>query len=127
MSIAQGLRKVTLATPATPVANGIWALLGGASLVVSYRLHGLVSATALGVPGYGVAYDPKVGAFCDMAELPWCYPAEVHKPDTLDDVVAFQAGLADSEQARRSSCSAMRARLASSEQRFLDLWERSVR
>ena len=46
-------------------------------MVVSYRLHGLILAAAMGVPAFGVAYDPKVIAFCLEMGLPYCTPSEV--------------------------------------------------
>lgn len=38
-------------------------LVGGAAVVVSSRLHGLILATAAGVPSVAVAYDPKMDGF----------------------------------------------------------------
>ncbi|MDQ3023363.1 MAG: polysaccharide pyruvyl transferase family protein [bacterium] len=46
-------------------------------MVVSYRLHGLILAAAYGVPSLGVAYDPKVSAFCEEMGLPYCTPQDV--------------------------------------------------
>jgi polysaccharide pyruvyl transferase CsaB len=52
-------------------------LLSSSEFVVSYRLHGLILAAAYGVPGLGVAYDPKVSAFCEEMGLPYCTPQDV--------------------------------------------------
>jgi polysaccharide pyruvyl transferase CsaB len=59
-------------------ASGIdLSLIARATMVVSYRLHGLILAAAYGVPALGVAYDPKVSAFCNEMGLPWCTPQDV--------------------------------------------------
>jgi polysaccharide pyruvyl transferase CsaB len=46
-------------------------------MVVSYRLHGLILAAAYGVPSFGIAYDPKITAFCTELDLPYCSPLDV--------------------------------------------------
>jgi polysaccharide pyruvyl transferase WcaK-like protein len=56
---------------------GVIAAIAAAQVVVSYRLHGLILAAAYGVPGLGVAYDPKVSAFCTEMGLPCCTPQDV--------------------------------------------------
>lgn len=66
--------------------SAIWQAISGAQLVISYRLHGLVCAAAHGIPALGVAYDPKVSAFCDELGYPYCFPATVHETDALRDI-----------------------------------------
>ena len=44
--------------------------IGKMSLVLSVRLHGLILAVRGGVPAVGIAYDPKVSAFCREAGIP---------------------------------------------------------
>ena len=67
-------------------ASAVWQAIAGAQLVISYRLHGLVCAAACGIPALGVAYDPKVSAFCEEMGYPYCFPATVHELDALRDV-----------------------------------------
>lgn len=66
--------------------SALWQVLSQASLVLSYRLHGLICAAAHGVPALGVAYDPKVSAFCEALGYPWCFPACVHHEQTFTDL-----------------------------------------
>lgn len=102
--------------------SALWQVLSEASLVLSYRLHGLVCAAAHGVPALGVAYDPKVSAFCEEIGYPWCFPANVHHATTLTDLEQlWQQRDAVREQAvsRRQE---LLGRLAVVEARFLALW-----
>lgn len=114
--------SLRLLTAPAPAANAIWHNLAHASLVVSYRLHGLVSAAAHGIPALGVAYDPKVSAFCDAAELPWCFPAQVHEPEALQAVSELWNTRESTATARQTALAAMRSRLAAAETRFAALW-----
>lgn len=85
-------------------ASAIWQAIGGARLVISHRLHGLVSAASRDLPAMGVAYDPKVSAFCDGMGYPWCYPATVHEVQTLEKLDSLWEGreaLQQDVQARR--------------------------
>jgi polysaccharide pyruvyl transferase CsaB len=59
--------------------TGTLGLLAGAGMVISYRLHGVILASAYRVPAFGVAYDPKVSAFCGEMGLPWASPGDFHK------------------------------------------------
>lgn len=45
--------------------------LQGASAVVSVRLHGVILATAAGIPSVALSYDPKVAGFAEFAGVPW--------------------------------------------------------
>ncbi|MCH7472344.1 polysaccharide pyruvyl transferase family protein [bacterium] len=106
-------------------ANAIWGLIAGASLVISYRLHGLVCAAAHGIPALGVAYDPKVVSFCTEVGYPYCFPATVHEQSSLDDLERLWSGRAavlDELAVRRKK---MLERLKLSEERFYSLWEES--
>lgn len=47
------------------------ALLAGASLVLSVRLHGVVLALSAGIPAVALSYDPKVAGFAEYAGVPW--------------------------------------------------------
>lgn len=117
-AVQRAVPAVQLFNPVPPRANHIWSLIGGARLVLSYRLHGLIAAAANGVAGFGVAYDPKVESFCHSFALPWCYPAELHEPEALGRLRM----LAIAEQPRRSelelSLDAARGRLDQASSRF---------
>ena len=94
--------------------------------MVSYRLHGLVTAASYGVPFLGVAYDPKVSAFCDELGLPYCFPATVHERLTLSDVErlwASREGVLEDLGRRRQ---AMLERLESAEDMFRELCVNSL-
>lgn len=64
------------------------ALLQGAQLVVGMRLHALIMAAAVGVPGLALVYDPKVAAFAELAGYP-----SVPDLGSLDDVGAWERTL----------------------------------
>jgi polysaccharide pyruvyl transferase CsaB len=103
-------------------ASALWQVLGQAGLVLSYRLHGLVCAAAHGVPAMGVAYDPKVSAFCEAIGYPWCFPANVHTESALVGLEQLwtqrESVIAAAAKARRE----MLDRLAALERRFHELW-----
>jgi polysaccharide pyruvyl transferase CsaB len=102
--------------------SALWQALGGASLALSYRLHGLVCAAAQGVPALGVAYDPKVSSFCDAIGYPWCYPANVHHETTFSDLEQLwrqQSAVLEQAALRRQE---QLSRLALVEERFHALW-----
>lgn len=61
-------------TPACERPSEALALLAGARLVASVRLHGSILATVAGVPHVALAYDPKVRGFAERAGAP-CWPA----------------------------------------------------
>ncbi|MCC7479864.1 polysaccharide pyruvyl transferase family protein [bacterium] len=74
-------------TPAHAAGQGASAMLAlvlCSALLLGYRLHSLVLAASAAVPALGVAYDPKVSAFCAELGYPCCYPAEVHEQASLD-------------------------------------------
>ena len=62
---APSLRRLTAKTPGEALET-----VAGSRYVVSARLHGLIFAARAGRPASGVAYDPKVAAFCNEAGLP---------------------------------------------------------
>ncbi len=62
---APSLQKLTTNTPGEALET-----VAGSRYVVSARLHGLIFAARAGRPASGVAYDPKVAAFCAEAGLP---------------------------------------------------------
>ena len=55
----------------------------GLSLVIGERLHGLLFAARLGIPGIGLGDDPKITAFC--RELGWA-SLSWHEPDLGDKI-----------------------------------------
>ncbi len=78
---APSLKKLTAKTP----GEALEATAGG-RYVVSARLHGLIFAARAGRPASGVAYDPKVAAFCAEAGLP-VHPLGVGAEALYGDVV----------------------------------------
>ena len=62
---APSLQKFTVGTPGEALET-----VARSRYVVSARLHGLIFAARAGRAASGVAYDPKVTAFCDEAGLP---------------------------------------------------------
>lgn len=97
--------------------------LAGARFALSYRLHGLVLSAAHGVPALGVAYDPKVAAYCRELEQPSVRPQDVLRGQA--DRAAL--GLIESRDALTRNLLARRAamleRLAKAESRFERLLE----
>ena len=65
MRAAPSLQKLVAMTPGEALEA-----VAGSRYVVSARLHGLIFAARAGRPASGVAYDPKVAAFCAEAGLP---------------------------------------------------------
>ena len=72
------------------------ALLAGCDLVLGMRLHSLVFAAAGGVPGVGLAYDPKVTALLSRlggpAALPLAKATSRSLLDALTRSIAERAG-----------------------------------
>lgn len=107
------------ASIAGPHASVRMSVISGARLVISVRLHGLIVAAAHGVPAVGLAYDPKVRAFCEeigYACLPLEAPAaEIARAckESLEDFDAGQHSL---------RLAGMRARFARAEQRLDEVW-----
>jgi polysaccharide pyruvyl transferase CsaB len=102
--------------------SALWQLIAQAQFVVSYRLHGLVCAAALGVPALGVAYDPKVSSFCDEIAYPYCYPATVHEMDTF---MLFERYWREREHYMAELAlrrQALLSRLEAAERRFQEQW-----
>lgn len=62
---APSLQRLSAKTPGEALEA-----VAGSRYVVSARLHGLIFAARAGRPASGVAYDPKVAAFCSEAGLP---------------------------------------------------------
>jgi polysaccharide pyruvyl transferase WcaK-like protein len=123
-AVAAHCPAASLAQPQQPVGNHIWSLIGKAALVVSYRLHGLVAAAAQGVPGFGVAYDPKVSALCEQLGLLWCFPAEVHEPEALGKLRMLALTLENARERLAGPLDAARVRIDASRKRFREVWGR---
>ena len=103
-----------------PSATG--ACLIRTSLIAAFLLLGLVTAAAHGIPGLGIAYDPKVQSFCCEMGYPYCFPARVHEETTREDLRRLwqdRREVIDVAVARRT---AMLARLKIVEERFDELW-----
>jgi polysaccharide pyruvyl transferase WcaK-like protein len=103
-------------------ASALWSVISSAQLVLSYRLHGLVSAVASGVPAMGVAYDPKVRAFADEIGFPYCYPATVHEDAALSDLARLWHSREEVVAGITAKRNEMLVRLHTCEERFHELW-----
>ena len=62
---APSLQRIAVRTPGEALET-----VAGSRYLVSARLHGLIFAARAGRPASGVAYDPKVAAFCAEAGFP---------------------------------------------------------
>lgn len=102
--------------------NALLALIAGAKMVLSYRLHGLVSAVAYGVPAMGVAYDPKIIAFCLESALPYCFPATVHEDPTRQDLRRLWQDREEVVEVMAEQRQKMLGRLRAVEERFNAVW-----
>ena len=85
---APSLQKLTVRTPGEALET-----VSGSRYVVSARLHGLIFAARAGRPASGVAYDPKVAAFCDEAGLP-VHPVKVDVDALYKEVFKFRGNKA---------------------------------
>jgi polysaccharide pyruvyl transferase WcaK-like protein len=65
MNLMKSREAEVLERPASP--GQALSLLASADLVIGLRLHALVLAAAAGTPVASVDYDPKIGAFMEMA------------------------------------------------------------
>jgi polysaccharide pyruvyl transferase CsaB len=119
--IAEASAHAGFAVPQVPTANHFWGLIGQSSLVISYRLHGLIAAAACNVPGFGVAYDPKVSSFCEEIGFPWCYPAEIHSSDTNKKLLAYSTRLEAEGETLPQRRTALAAKLEAANARFAEL------
>jgi polysaccharide pyruvyl transferase CsaB len=103
-------------------ASAVWQAVAGAGLTISYRLHGLVCAAALGRVALGVAYDPKVSAFCEEFGYPCCFPATVHQAEAHEDVERLWEARTEVAAAVAETRAVALARLASSEALARGMW-----
>ncbi len=104
-------------------ASAVLSLVRGAGLLVGYRLHSLVLAASAGVPAMGVAYDPKVSAFCEELDYPCCYPAEVHEQHTLEQLSGLWNARSEASRNTAQRREPLLARIAAAEQQFLEILE----
>lgn len=109
-----------------PPGTAALGVVRGASLVASYRLHGLVAAASYGIPAMGVAYDPKISALCDVLGYPYCFPATVHEQSTLADARRLWESRGEVSEHAGAKRTEMLARLSTSEQRFTALWKKTL-
>jgi polysaccharide pyruvyl transferase CsaB len=96
--------------------------LARAQLVISHRLHGLVCAAAYGVPALGIAYDPKVSAFCTEIGFPWLDPEDASSAAGISAVRELwqqRDRVCTQVEARRGS---LLKRWRQSEDRFNAVW-----
>lgn len=109
---------------ALPFQNSNSALVGliaNCQLAISYRLHGLILAAAYGVPGLGVAYDPKVSAFCEEMGLPYCTPEDVLDGKAIELVRGLWHNREQVKATMLERCAVALQRLKAAETRFAQL------
>jgi polysaccharide pyruvyl transferase WcaK-like protein len=81
------------------------AILGGAELVVSMRLHGGILAATAGTPAVIIDYDPKTRAFAaQTGQTRWTV--------TVDDLESATAGVANLVEAIMETAATLPARRA---------------
>ncbi len=102
--------------------SAIWTAISKAQLVVSHRLHGVIAAAASGVPAMGVAYDPKVLAFCNEAALPYCFPATVHETQAKDDLRRLWNDRSAVKEVLVEKTAQMKTRLLKAQEQINELW-----
>ncbi len=91
---------VSLEAPLRPAE--LMAIIGRLEMLVAMRLHALIFAAAQAVPAVGIAYDPKVAAFCERAGQPCiALDATGELGELLERAWAVCAELAD-ERAHRA-------------------------
>ena len=97
-------------------------MLAAAKLVISYRLHGLVSAAAGPRLGFGVAYDPKVTALCGELAMPYCFPATVHEEQTMMDFARYWRERDEAAEITNDKAAECVARHRACEELFDEMW-----
>jgi len=98
-------------------------VIAGATLTISYRLHGLVTAAAHSGLAFGVAYDPKVVALCGELALPYCFPATVHEEQARTDLSRYWRERDEAKGITADRVAECAARHKASEEMFDALWE----
>lgn len=103
--------------------NAVFTLIAKASIVVSHRLHGLVCAAAYGVPAVGIAYDPKISAFCEEIGIPMISLSKLDNPQSIELLIQTwnsRDRLIERILQRREQ---MLLRRASAQEKFFALWQ----
>lgn len=106
---APAVITIEAASKAGPPGSVRMSVIASATLVLSVRLHGLIIAAAHGIPAIGLAYDPKVRAFCEEIGYP-CLPLDA----TAGQVAAACTGVLSGFDAADHA-----ARLATLQRRYL--------
>jgi len=110
----------------SPANSSVLELIRGAGLVISYRLHGLVIAGAYNVPALGVAYDPKISAFCGSLALPYCFPATVHEEIAWADLRRLWETRNEVKEVMAEHRQQQLTRLARAKERFDEIWDENT-
>lgn len=103
-------------------SSALFTLIARATLVISHRLHGLVCAAAYGVPAFGIAYDPKISAFCEEIGYPYCHPLRVDSQPELERVAQLWQGRQRAVERLGIRRERMLIRRREAEERFYALW-----
>lgn len=103
-------------------SSAMFTLIAKATLVISHRLHGLVCAAAYGVPAFGIAYDPKINAFCEEISYPYCHPARVDSQTELERIAQLWQGRQRLSERLFNRRERMLICRREAEERFYALW-----
>ena len=61
-----------------------------AQYCLGMRFHALLLAIKFGIPALGIAYDPKVSALCEAANLPFIKPNDLNMQNLQNLPKAFE-------------------------------------
>ncbi|MBN2083200.1 polysaccharide pyruvyl transferase family protein [bacterium] len=125
---AAAAQEATFWQPAegSPGNSAVLELIRAAGLVISYRLHGLVIAGAYNVPALGVAYDPKIIAFCGSLALPYCFPATVHEETAFTDLRRLWENRGEVQEVMAEYRQLQLLRLKQAKERFDEIWDENT-
>lgn len=75
-------------------------IIGSIDMIIGMRLHALIMAAAQNVPSVGIAYDPKVKHFSDLAGFPYIESVTALQ-DVENSLISFENVVADLELKRK--------------------------
>lgn len=120
--IAAQMRSPTYFLPETGI-DGLMAAIGGAQAVLSMRLHAMIFAARMGVPGAGIVYDPKMESFLARMDMPSCgdvagFTAQ-RAVDALNRVLDARAAFVRHMQAKNAALEKLAAENAAALKRLV--------
>lgn len=75
-------------------------VIGKISMIIGMRLHALIMAAAQNVPSVGIAYDPKVKHFSDLAGFPYIESVTALQ-DIENNLIAFESIVSNLDSKRK--------------------------